>query len=74
MAYESPKEVDFKSGIVLRGVQQWKQFLSFKRGWVKLDPELRRVFPTNEAVNETLRKVIAQRTSLDSDSKRRKTA
>lgn len=74
MDYEPPKEVDFTSGIVLRGVRQWKQFLSFKRGWAKLDPALRQAFPTDEAVNQTLRKAMKQRQPLGSAAELRKSA
>lgn len=74
MEYEPPKEVDFKSGIVLKGARQWRQFLSFKRGWVKLDPAIRQAFPTDEAVNRALRKAIKQKQSIGSAVGLRKSA
>jgi hypothetical protein len=55
MAYEPPEEVNFKSGIVLRGIEQWKEFLSFERGYVKIDPKLRRQFKDPNEINRALR-------------------
>ncbi|MGB7159830.1 MAG: hypothetical protein WBD40_17315 [Tepidisphaeraceae bacterium] len=57
-AYEPPAEVDFSKGLVFRGVKAWRQYLSWKRGYVKLDPELREVFPDDRAVNALLRQVV----------------
>jgi hypothetical protein len=74
MAYEPPKQVDFANGLVLKGVEQWKRYLNFKRGWVKLDPEIRRAFPSDRMVNEALRKVIELRKSLGRPLRNRKSA
>ncbi len=58
MAYEPPAEVDFSNGLVFRGVKAWRQYLSWKRGYAKLDPDLRKVFPDDRAVNDLLRQLV----------------
>jgi hypothetical protein len=61
MACEPPAEVNFKKGLTFRGLKQWKQFLSFKRGYVKLSPDLQKKFKDSAAVNEALRKLANTR-------------
>ena len=38
-----------------RGDKDWKKFVAFRNGFVRLDPEIRKVFPDNRSVNEALR-------------------
>ncbi len=44
--------------VIARGRKEWEQFLAVKRGYVRLDPDLRKVFKDDEAVNKALRKLI----------------
>ena len=36
----------------------WRQYFSFERGYVLLDPEVRKAFPTDKAVNNALRMLV----------------
>lgn len=47
-----------KRPIIARGKAEWQKFLTYKRGYVRLEPELRKAFPDDKAVNEALRKVV----------------
>ena len=60
MAYEPPVDVSDpkRFPLVCRGGDEWRKFLSFKRGFVRLDPELRKAFPDDRSVNEALRAVV----------------
>jgi hypothetical protein len=71
LATEPPKEVNFRTGIILRGVEQWKQFLSFKRGYVKLDPKLRKQFKDPDQINQVLRQWVESKAAT---GKKRKSA
>jgi hypothetical protein len=61
MAYDAPAEVDFSKGQVLRGEAAWQKYLSAKRGYAKLAPEVRKAFPDDKSVNEALRSLMRQR-------------
>jgi hypothetical protein len=63
MAYDAAEDVsDSKRFVtVARGRKEWEQYLSFRRGFVKLDPDVRRAFPDDRSVNEVLKKVIELR-------------
>lgn len=58
MAYEAPADVSDPKRFptIARGRREWGQFLAFKRGYVRLDPDLRELFRDDRAVNEVLRK------------------
>lgn len=58
--------------VIARGEEEWQRFLSFKRGYVHIDPDLRRVFKDKESVNRALRKLIEAMPV--SSSRKRKTA
>jgi hypothetical protein len=47
-----------KAPIIARGSKEWEAFLSFKRGFVRLEPNVRKAFPDERSVNEALKKVI----------------
>jgi len=36
-------------------MKELKRFLSFKNGFAKLDPDVRKAFPNNRVINEVLR-------------------
>jgi hypothetical protein len=73
MAYEPPKEVNFKSGTVFRDVEQWRQYLGRKRGFVKLDPDVAAFFRDDQTVNEVLRRAMGIM-KVKPGAKRRKSA
>ena len=58
MACEAPAEVDFSKGLVIHGRSAWREYLARKRAFAKLDPDVRRAFPDDRAVNEALRSLI----------------
>jgi hypothetical protein len=63
MAYEAPAEIDFSKGMTFRGVAEWEKYLSFKRGYAKLSPDIRKAFRSDRAVNAALRKVLRLRSA-----------
>jgi hypothetical protein len=58
MAMDCPMDVtDTKRyPTITRGGKDWKKFVNFRNGFVRLDPEFRKAFPTERAVNSFLRK------------------
>jgi hypothetical protein len=43
---------------ITRGSKDWKKFINFRNGFVRLDPELRKVFRSDRAVNAALKKYL----------------
>lgn len=83
MAYEPPKDVSDpkRYPTIARGREEWERFLSFKRGFVRLAPDLREFFKDDTQVNDLLRQVkaiIESKTSAGehgrTPARRRKTA
>jgi hypothetical protein len=58
-------------GPVFHGKAEWEAFLSFKRGYVRLDADLREVFKDDRSVNRALRKLVE---ALSPEPQRRKSA
>src|SRR5689334_2513047 len=73
MASDAPADVSDgrKFPIISRNQKEWEQFLSFKRGYVRLDPELRKIFKDDKQVNETLRRAIALFEAVEAKKKRK---
>jgi hypothetical protein len=71
MAYDAPADTK-EPAFSIRGKAEWEQFLSFKRGFVRLDRDLRAYFKNDQQVNHVLRHVMEIMQS--NSSKRRKTA
>ena len=63
-----------RGGPTFRGIKEWQRFLSFKRGYAKLDPKVRQAFPDNASVNAALRKVIELQEMKQSRGRKRKSA
>jgi hypothetical protein len=60
MAYDVPADVSDprRFPVIGRGESVWKRFLSFRNGFVRLDPQLRKAFPDERSVNAVLRRMI----------------
>ena len=58
MAYELPEETSDWLPIPGRGWKAAKRFIAWKRQMARLDPDVRRAFPDDRAVNAALRKVV----------------
>jgi hypothetical protein len=58
MAYEAPAEIDFSKVLLIRGYENWRRFRQWKKQMAQLDADIREAFPTNQSVNDALRKVI----------------
>ena len=60
MAYDSPADVSDPKAYptVARGDKQWRAYLSAKRRYVRLEPDVLKAFPTAESVNAALRALI----------------
>ena len=65
MAIDCPKDVsDTKRyPTITRGSKDWKKFIAFRNGFVRLEPELRKAFPTNRSVNSALKNYLRSRNS-----------
>jgi len=46
---------------ITRGDKDWKKFISFRNGFVRLSPELRKMFPNNRSVNNALEAFLQTR-------------
>ena len=52
-------DVDASKGPFIRkGTEEWEAFFTFKRGFVGLEPEIRKAFPNDKSVNDVLKKVL----------------
>ncbi|MGH7214335.1 MAG: hypothetical protein ACREIT_06185 [Tepidisphaeraceae bacterium] len=60
MAMDCPADVsDAKRyPTITRGDKDWKKFIAFRNGFVRLDPEIRKRFPTNRSVNDALKEYL----------------
>jgi hypothetical protein len=60
MAYDAPADTSDPKRFptIARGRKEWEQLLSFKRGYVRLDPDVRAHFKDDKMINELLRKLI----------------
>ena len=47
---------------ITRGDKDWKKFVAFRNGFVRLDPEIRKNFPDNRSVNNALKAFLQMRT------------
>jgi len=63
MAMDCPMDVTDRKRYptITRGSKDWKKFINFRNGFVRLSPDVRKAFPTDRAVNDALRDLIAQR-------------
>jgi hypothetical protein len=63
MAYDIPPDTsDPKRFPTLgRGPKDWKKFMTFRNGFIRIDPKLRKAFPDDRSVNAALQKVIELR-------------
>jgi hypothetical protein len=46
---------------ITRGDKDWKKFIAFRNGFVRLGPDLRKQFKDERAVNEALRQYLQTR-------------
>ncbi len=65
MAMDCPMDVtDVKRyPTITRGAKDWKKFINFRNGFARLDPELRKAFPTNRSDNAALKSCLRARDS-----------
>lgn len=58
MAMDCPADTSdpSKYPTITRGDTDWKKFVAFRNGFVRLDPEIRKLFSNNRSVNDALRK------------------
>ena len=71
MAYDAPREVNFKKGLVIQGFDAWKALLSAERGYVRLAPDVRRAFPDDKSVNAALRAMMKPKLGSDTHRSRK---
>jgi hypothetical protein len=72
MAYEPPEDVSDpkRFPLIARGQKEWAHFLSMKRGYVRLDPDLRAYYQDDRAVNDLLRRLMELATAKKQRVKR----
>jgi len=59
MAYDVPADLSDvnRYPVVARGPKEWKKFINFRNGYVRLNSEIRKRFKTEEAVRQALEAV-----------------
>jgi len=72
MAYDCPPDTSDprRFPTIGRGPRDWRRFMTFRNGFVRLKPEIRKAFADDAAVNEALRKVIEIREMKPAKRKR----
>lgn len=60
MAMDCPEDISDtgRYPTITRGDKDWKKFIKFRNGFVRLDPELRSQFPDNRSVNAALKSYL----------------
>jgi hypothetical protein len=58
MAYDPTPEETENWPVVARGYDEWRRFLSIKRGFFRLEDDLAKFFGNARTVNTVLRKVM----------------
>jgi hypothetical protein len=64
MAYDPTPEESERWPAVARGMAQWRQFFSFKRGYVRLEPKVASFYRDAETVNRVLKTFMDADTAL----------
>lgn len=55
---------------ITRGDRDWKKFVAFRNGFVRLSPELRKQFADERAVNEALREYLRLRKTASNKNRK----
>ena len=71
MAYEPPAEIDFSKAFTIRGYENFRRFREWKRLMVRLDPDVRKAFPTTDAVNDALRTLLKKKSNGKAASRKK---
>jgi hypothetical protein len=60
MAMDCPLDVSDpqRYPTITRGDKDWKKFIAFRNGFIRLDPALRKQFPDNRSVNAALKSYL----------------
>ena len=80
MAYDCPPDTSDprKFPSIRPGDKEWSRFLNFRKGFAKIDPELRKFFKTDKAVNDALNELLQIKRSIEAtfelQPKRKKSA
>jgi hypothetical protein len=72
MAYDAPPDTSDPNRFptITRGDKDWKKFVKFRNGFVRLEPAVRKAFPNDKSVNAALRAILKG----PKNGKRRKSA
>lgn len=54
---------------ITRGDKDWKKFIAFRNGFVRLSPDLQKQFKDEQAVNEALRQYLQMRKAAANNRK-----
>jgi hypothetical protein len=73
MAYDAPPDTSDPKRFptITRGAKDWKKFLNFRNGFVRIDPQVRKAFPTDESVNRALRAFLKNANGMSTSARRR---
>lgn len=55
---------------ITRGDKDWKKFIAFRNGFVRLTPELQMQFKDERAVNEALRQYMQMRKTIAANNRK----
>jgi hypothetical protein len=58
MAYDPSPEETERWPLVARGIEEWRRFFAFRRGFVRLEPEVADFYGSEKTVNSVLRKIM----------------
>ena len=72
MAYDPGPEETERWPLVARGLDEWRRFFAFRRGFVRLEPELATFYGSAETVNRVLKKIMEADAAIR--NRRRETA
>jgi hypothetical protein len=63
MAYDAPRDTSDPKRFptIGRGPKDWRKFMKFRNGFVRIEPKLRRAFANEKAVNQALKKALGMR-------------
>jgi hypothetical protein len=70
LAYDpSPADTE-RWPLVARGFEQWRRFFAFRRGFVRLEPEVASFYGNEETVNNVLRKIMEADAAIQAPRRR----
>jgi hypothetical protein len=70
VAYDPSPEETERWPLVARGIEEWRRFFAFRRGFVRLEPEVANFYGSEETVNNVLKKIMDADAAIKSPRRR----